>query len=414
MQPDDDQQARGLTVLRRRDCLRLLERGGVGRLAVPGPSAPTIRPVNFALHDGRIVIRTTDNALGAAAAEGVDAAFEFDEVRNEDHWTWNVIVTGALHELHDGDDAGGVPVKIWAPSAHERVLTLTMTEISGRQIPDPRTRARPLPKAPAAPAAELDPRSSNADGTDIDQWGRSERARTVLRTVVQPAYRYWFRFSLDDLERIPREGGALLVANHAALLPVDATLVMHAIERELHRRVYGLHHHALAAVPGLGTLLARVGGVVAHPENALRLLRDDGELLLVFPEGTKGTGKLYRDRYRLARFGRGGFVATAMRAGVPVVPVAIVGTEETMPTVARLPGGWPVTLNALVFGPHGAGIHFPASISARVLEPVHFDEPPGLDRYPADRVSDGAAMIRGLIQDAVDEMLAERRARPDD
>ena len=152
--------------------------------------------------------------------------------------------------------------------------------------------------------------------------------------------------SIENLDRIPRRGGALLVANHAALVPVDAMLLMHGIERELERPVYGLHHHALAAVPGVGTLLARAGGVVAHPENAWRLLRDDGDLLLVFPEGTKGTRKLYRDRYRLARFGRGGFVATAMRAGVPVIPIAIVGSEETMPTLARLPGGWPVTLNA--------------------------------------------------------------------
>jgi 1-acyl-sn-glycerol-3-phosphate acyltransferase len=160
----------------------------------------------------------------------------------------------------------------------------------------------------------------------------------------------------------------------------------------------------------VGTLIARVGGVVGHPENAWRLLRDDGHLLLVFPEGTKGTGKLYRDRYRLARFGRGGFVATAMRAGVPVIPIAIVGTEETMPTLTRLPGGWPVTLNAMVFGPLAAAVHFPGSITARVLEPVELDEPPGLERYPADRVTDVSEMVRRRIQDAVDDMLGERTA----
>ena len=203
----------------------------------------------------------------------------------------------------------------------------------------------------------------------------------------------------------------MLVANHAGLVPVDAALVMHGVERELHRPVYGLHHHALAAVPGLGVLLARAGGVVAHPENALRILRDDAQLLLVFPEGTKGTSKLYSDRYRLARFGRGGFIATAMRAGVPVIPVAIVGSEETMPTVARLPGGWPVTLNALLFGPYGSGLQLPSAITARALEPVVFDEPPGLEQYPTDRVADAAAQIRGRIQAAVDEMVAGRAQR---
>ena len=185
-----------------------------------------------------------------------------------------------------------------------------------------------------------------------------------MRALLEPAYRYWFRFQFEELHRIPTSGGALLVANHAGVIPVDAALVMHGIERELNRPVYGLHHHTLATVPGLGVLLARAGGVVAHPDNALRLLRDDGQLLLVFPEGTKGTTKLYRDRYRLARFGRGGFVDTAMRAGVPVVPIAIVGSEETMPIVARLPGGWPVTLNALLFGPSP-----PASTSRRRSPP---------------------------------------------
>ena len=179
---------------------------------------------------------------------------------------------------------------------------------------------------------------------------------------------------------------------------------MHGIERELGRPVYGLHHHALSAVPAVGVLLARAGGVVAHPDNALRLLRDDHQLVLVFPEGTKGNTKPYRDRYRLARFGRGGFIETAIRAGVPVVPIALAGTEETMPTMARLPGGWPVTLNALVFGPLGAAFHFPSTITARVLEPVVLDQPPGLEQYPTYRVADVAEMIRARIQAALDEM----------
>ena len=233
----------------------------------------------------------------------------------------------------------------------------------------------------------------------------------MVRVLLEPAYRYWFRFQFEELHRVPASGGALLVANHAGVIPVDAALVMHGIERELNRPVYGLHHHNLATVPGLGVLLARAGGVVAHPDNALRLLRDDGQLLVVFPEGTKGTTKLYRDRYRLARFGRGGFVDTAMRAGVPVIPIAIVGSEETMPVVLRLPGGWPVTLNALLLGPVAAGIHFPAAITARVLEPVIFDEPPGLEQYPTYRVADAAEMIRTRIQAEIDEMVPSRTTR---
>jgi 1-acyl-sn-glycerol-3-phosphate acyltransferase len=398
--------ARGLLVLSRDDCIRLLEVGGVGRLAVPGERVPTMRPVNFALQGERIVMRTSDRALWAAAEAGVDASFEFDEVRNEDHWTWNVIATGPLEEL-----AVDAPVKIWAPSADERLLALTITDVSGRQVPD--LHAAAISPQPSSPVGVSDGgrRADVDDGDGVDRWGRSERARAMLRTLAEPLYRYWFRFSFENLDRIPRQGGAMLVANHAGLVPVDAALVMHGVERDLDRRVYGLHHHALAAVPGLGVLLARAGGVVAHPENALRILRDEAQLLLVFPEGTKGTSKLYRDRYRLARFGRGGFVATAMRAGAPVIPVAIVGSEETMPTVARLPGGWPVTLNALMFGPYGSGVQLPSAITARVLEPVVFDAPPGLEQYPTDQVTDAAALIRDRIQTAVDEMVAARAQR---
>ena len=411
MQVGAERDAGGFSVLSRADCMRLLERGGVGRIAVPGESVPTMRPVNFALQDGRIVMRTPHGALWAAAVAGVGASFEIDEISNEDHRTWNVIVTGTLEALDADGEAGRGPVNAWAPSPKGRSIALRIAEVSGRQAPDPHAPAALSPATPSAGAADGGHRVPVRDAEGIDRWGRSERTRTVVRELIEPAYRYWFRFHFEHLERIPMGGGAVLVANHAGVVPVDGVLVMHGIERELHRAVYGLHHSALAGVPGWGVVLARAGGVVAHPDNALRLVRDDGQLLLVFPEGTKGTAKLYRDRYRMARFGRGGFVDTAIRAGVPVVPIAIVGSEETMPTVARLPGNWPVTLNAVLFGPVAAGVHFPAAITARVLEPVVFDEPPGLEHYPTYRVADGAEMIRARIQAAIDEMVPSRTWR---
>jgi 1-acyl-sn-glycerol-3-phosphate acyltransferase/nitroimidazol reductase NimA-like FMN-containing flavoprotein (pyridoxamine 5'-phosphate oxidase superfamily) len=402
----------GLTVLTSEECTRLLERGGVGRIAVPGEQAPTVRPVNFGLVEGRIVIRTGDSALWASARARTPATFEFDEIRNEDHRGWSVIVTGDLVAFDD-NEGDEVPVKVWAPASKERVVVLEITDVSGRRVPDPHAvsvSSRHSPHRSEVGASQL---VADQDGDGIDRWGRSVRTRTVVRTLMEPAYRHWFRFALEGAERVPLRGGALLVANHAGAIPVDATLVMHGIERELGRAVYALHHHALAAIPVLGTLLARAGGVVAHPENALRLLRDDGQLVLVFPEGTKGTTNLYRDRYRLARFGRGGFVETAMRAGVPVVPIAVVGSEETMPTVFRVPLGagqtWPITLNALLFGPIGAIAHFPATITAHVLEPVVFDEPPGLEEYPTFRVADATEMIRSKIQTALDAIVVQRR-----
>jgi len=253
---------------------------------------------------------------------------------------------------------------------------------------------------------------------DVDRWGRSESVREIARTLYDPLYRYWFRAEWDGLEHIPRHGGALLVANHAGAIPADAPAVMHGIETELGRPVYGLAEFLFRDVPVLGTLWARAGGVTAHPENAYRLLHDDHQLVLVFPEGVKGTGKLYRDRYQLRRFGRGGFVEIAMRAGVPVVPIAVVGAEESMPVVWKSPRlakvlgvpYVPLTVNMLMFGPLGLVAYFPAKFKLRVLPPVHFDVEPDQERYSRSRVMDEADQIRGRIQDALYDMLRQRKS----
>jgi 1-acyl-sn-glycerol-3-phosphate acyltransferase len=253
---------------------------------------------------------------------------------------------------------------------------------------------------------------------DVDDWGRSERMRGLARRLYDPVYRRWFRAEWEGLDKIPRRGGALIVANHAGAIPPDAPVIMHGIETELGRPVYGLADDLFRQVPVIGTLWSRVGGVVAHPDNAHRLLRDQGQLVLDFPEGAKGSGKLYGDRYRLRRFGRGGFVETAMRAGVPVIPVAVVGAEEAMPIlwksdrlarVLRLPYA-PITLNGLVFGPLGVVLYLPAKIKLQVLDPVIFDVPPDQLRYSRSRVMDEAEAIRTRLQETLRQMLGDRRS----
>ena len=144
--------------------------------------------------------------------------------------------------------------------------------------------------------------------------------RSIVRRLYDPMYRYWFRVEWEGLEKIPHHGGALLVANHAGAIPSDAPAIMHGIEEELGRPVYGLADYFFRTIPVVGTMWSRTGGVPAHPDNAYRLLHDQQQLALVFPEGTKATSKTYTDRYRLRRFGRGGFVEIAMRAGVPGHP----------------------------------------------------------------------------------------------
>jgi 1-acyl-sn-glycerol-3-phosphate acyltransferase len=268
------------------------------------------------------------------------------------------------------------------------------------------------------PAPESEADDSELRRGDVDAWGRSERMREIARTVYDPLYRYWFRVEWEGLENIPRDGGALLVANHAAAIPSDAPVIMHGIEKELQRPVYGLAENLLRALPVVGTLWSRFGGVPAHPDNAYRLMHDDHQLVLVFPEGTKGTGKLYKDRYKLNRFGRGGFVEIAMRSDVPVVPIAVVGAEESMPIVWKSPQlakllnipYFPVTANMLMFGPAGLMLYLPAKFKLRVLPPVHFDVPPNQERYSRGRVVDEAERIREQIQHALYDMLRSRRS----
>ncbi len=283
-------------------------------------------------------------------------------------------------------------------------LDLTQAEsTAGREL---------VPVARPAPTAEEYRRS------DVDRWGRSEHFRALTRQIYDPIYKHWFRVEWEGFERLPEEGGALLVANHAGAIPPDAPSIMHGIEKDLGRPVYGLAENLFRKMPVIGTLWSRSGGVAAHPDNAYRLLHDEQQLVLVFPEGTKGTGKIYSERYQLRRFGRGGFVEIAMRAGVPVIPIAVMGAEEAMPILfksSRLAKAmnipyFPVTANMLLFGPMGLGMYLPAKFRIRVLPPVHFDVPPNQERYSRSRVMEEAERIRRMVQDALYDMLRTRQS----
>lgn len=262
-------------------------------------------------------------------------------------------------------------------------------------------------------AAPEDPRRS-----DVDEWGRSERVRAVARRIYGPVYSRWFRAEWEGLEKIPAVGGALLIGNHAGAIPSDAPVVMHGIETELGRPVYGLADYFFRTVPVVGTLWSRAGGVPARPDNAYRLLHDQGQLALVFPEGVKGPSKPYSARYQLRRFGRGGFVEIAMLAGVPVVPIAIVGSEETMPVLWQMPHlahalgvpYFPVTANMLVMGALGLVVPLPAKFKLRVLDPVTFDVEPNQERYPKSRVMEESERIRQTMQAALYDMLSRRQS----
>ena len=275
-----------------------------------------------------------------------------------------------------------------------------------------------LPVAARRNEPEVEELVDEARRSDVDEWGRSEHMRSIVRRLYDPMYRYWFRVEWEGLEKIPTEGGALLIANHAGAIPSDAPAIMHGIETELGRPVYGMADYFFRTLPGIGTMWSRTGGVPAHPDNAYRILHDQQQLALVFPEGTKATSKTYADRYRLRRFGRGGFVEIAMRAGVPIIPIAVVGAEESMPILFRMNGVakalklpyFPVTVNSLLLGPLGYVTYLPAKFKLRVLDPITFDVEPGLERYSKSRVMDEAERIRAIMQDTLHDMLRERRS----
>src|SRR3954469_23162533 len=255
----------------------------------------------------------------------------------------------------------------------------------------------------------------------VSDWGRSERIEGLIdRTVVDFLYHLWFRCEIEGIENVPSEGGALIVSNHSGALPPDAPMIAKAVKEE-HPHPRPVHltvEHFFKGYPGFAMLLPKIGAVPAHPANVHRLLYDEGQLVMVNPEGRKGTEKLFKDRYRLRRFGRGGFVASAMRARAPIVPIALIGAEESAPVFAqlglmrRLTGFlyFPITPTFPHFGILGMLGFLPAKFIIRFLPPIRTDrwgDEPWLDRGLVQEVAED---IRDTIQRNVIDMLAHRQS----
>ena len=253
----------------------------------------------------------------------------------------------------------------------------------------------------------------------LNDWGRSERIEGLFdQTLVEFFYRYWFRAEVEGIENVPSTGGALIVSNHSGALPPDAAMLAKAIREEHpHPRPLNITvEHFFKGYPGFSALLPKLGCVAAHPANVHRLLSDEEQLVLVFPEGRKGTAKLYKDRYRLRRFGRGGFVEAAMRARTPIVPACVVGAEEAAPVFAqigllkRVTGllYFPITPTFPHFGLAGMLGYLPAKFKLRFLEPIEFGE--GDSHEDKALVQTVAHEVRARIQENLWDMLATRRS----
>jgi 1-acyl-sn-glycerol-3-phosphate acyltransferase len=238
-----------------------------------------------------------------------------------------------------------------------------------------------------------------------------------VKPFFQLMYDKYWRIELRGAQNIPAEGRALLVANHSGSLPWDGIMLRLAIENAAAsaRPVHFLVEDFVFHFPFLGPFVNRVGGVRACQDNATRLL-SAGNLVGVFPEGVKGIGKLFRQRYQLQRFGRGGFVKLALRTESPIVPVAVVGAEEIHPMLAKL--GWlarslklpyvPVTPTFPWLGPLGL-VPLPSKWLIRFGEPIHFErvDPEAPDAQT--RTMDMVEQVRESIQQMIDELVEERK-----
>jgi 1-acyl-sn-glycerol-3-phosphate acyltransferase len=251
----------------------------------------------------------------------------------------------------------------------------------------------------------------------VDDFGFDPQWTESLLPAFMLLYRDYWRVEATGVENVPAGGRGLLVANHAGVLPWDGTMIKTALfaEHPHPRHVRALVAGLFMGMPMLSWFLRRTGQTVGHPDDTRRLLERD-ELVLVFPEGVRGTGKPFRDRYRLRRFGRGGFVATAIRARSPIIPVSVIGSEEIYPMmgdlqpIARMFGlpYFPITPLWPWLGALGM-IPLPSKWRIQFHEPIHVeDNPPeaAADQHLVMSLSDE---VRDTIQRGIYENLKLRR-----
>lgn len=238
----------------------------------------------------------------------------------------------------------------------------------------------------------------------------------VLMPAARALYRGWFKVQMRGLEHVPSAGAALVVANHSGVLPLDAVMLQVGVldEHPAGRNIRLLGADLVYSVPLLGWVARASGHVPANPAEAERLLRA-GELVGVFPEGFKGIGKPFSDRYHLQRFGRGGFARTALLTGVPMIPVAIVGAEEIYPMVADWPElaarlklpYFPITPLFPWFGPLGA-VPLPSKWLIEFCDPVPTDGFTPDQCEDTEVITELADKVKDTIATKIDELLAER------
>ena len=262
---------------------------------------------------------------------------------------------------------------------------------------------------------ELDDRRRRGMKT-TDAFGFDSDWTETFLPVMGWIYRNWWRVQTYGVENVPSEGAALLVANHAGVIPYDGAMVRTAIflEHSTHRHTRALVLNQLMSTPFVSWFMRRSGNTLATETDAEALL-NRGNLVIVFPEGSKGAGKPFGERYRLRRFGRGGFAEIALRTGVPVIPISIVGSEEIHPmlyniaSLAKLLGQpyVPITPTLPLLGPLGA-VPLPSNWVIEFHEPIVQKTHRPQDADDAGKVLRLSDQVRDIIQAGVYRNLERR------
>ncbi len=294
-----------------------------------------------------------------------------------------------------------------------------------RPAPDEEGRVIPITAAPSydepdpvAKALAFIRRRVTGD-YEVDEFGYdAELTDKVVLELIRPLYHRWFRVESQGMENVPTEGGALVVANHSGTLPVDALMTTVALhdQHPAERRLRLLGADLVFDLPFIGAMSRKMGSTLACNDDAERMLRG-GELVGVWPEGFKGIGKPYSERYKLQRFGRGGFVSAALRTGVPIVPLSVVGAEEIYPLVGNIPSlarllgvpYIPITPFFPWLGPLGM-VPLPSKWLIEFGEPIRtdsYDEGAADDPMLVFNVTD---QVRETIQQTLYTLLMQRRS----
>ena len=348
----------------------------------------------------------------------------------EPGWSGELGVYGELATSDDFGILGGeaaVPAHDYGPPIESGRPSLEQVERELREL-ERRVKASSTPVFPIEHRRELPfeflwkryrQYAMQARSDVVDELGRDPSVLARIEPLLDFLLEKYFRVAVHGIENVPDTGRAIIVANHAGTLPYDGIMIMQAMRRyhPARRDARPLIEDFLFHFPYLGTLVNRIGGVRACHENARRLLASD-HVIVVFPEGQKGLGKLYRERYVLQRFGRGGFIKLALRARAPIIPVAIVGSEESIPMLRKItwltkPLGVPyipITPAFPWFGPLGL-LPAPSKWTMHFGEPIDvaaaYDPERAEDRLLVNKLAD---RVRTTIQTMVDESLARRRS----